>query len=157
MIMNDNFEARRRAAGLTLAALSRQSGVSYRTLQDWHSGARKASDAYMLRSVSRVLGCSIEDILDDDGVPVPERQPPNGLYAVRRAEPGNVGDFASALVLAPDDGEAELLVRFAFKDAGFVRLNVDAVDMEKPRIVVQRLCDALDDATPAKEKQQKRR
>ena len=64
--MNDNFESRRRGAGLSLAALSRQSGVSYRTLQDWHSGARKASDAYLLRPVARVIGCHIEELLDDE-------------------------------------------------------------------------------------------
>lgn len=62
----NKIEARRQAAGLSIAELSRQSGVPYRTVQDWCSGARPATNAYRIRAAARVMGCHIEDLLEDE-------------------------------------------------------------------------------------------
>jgi len=55
----------REAQGYNRAAFSRASGIPLRTLENWDSRARLPRDVYQLLKAARVLGCHIEDIIDD--------------------------------------------------------------------------------------------
>lgn len=52
--------------GISRLELSRRSGVSARTLEAWGKRLRIPRDVYVLRKVARALGCTIEDLIDDD-------------------------------------------------------------------------------------------
>ena len=52
------------AAGISRLELSRRTGLSRRTLEDWCSGSRKSPNVYQLYRVALALGCAIEDIID---------------------------------------------------------------------------------------------
>lgn len=52
--------------GISRLELSRRSGVPARTLEDWAMRKRKSPDVYQLLKVSKVLGCSIEDLLEPE-------------------------------------------------------------------------------------------
>lgn len=52
------------AAGLSRAELSRASGVSLRTLEDWESGRNKPRDVYVLARLAKFLHCKIEDLIE---------------------------------------------------------------------------------------------
>lgn len=67
--------------GMTRATLSKLSGVPVRTLENWSSRTRKSPNVYQFYRVSKVLGCSMEDLLEpellEDGqpeAPAPEAQ-----------------------------------------------------------------------------------
>jgi len=52
--------------GISRLELSRRSGVSARTLEAWGKRLRIPRDVYVLRKVARALGCTIEDLIDDE-------------------------------------------------------------------------------------------
>ena len=52
--------------GMTRATLSRLSGVPVRTLENWSSRSRKSPNVYQFYRVARVLGCTVEDLLEPD-------------------------------------------------------------------------------------------
>lgn len=59
--------------GMTRATLSKLSGVPVRTLENWSSRTRKSPNVYQFYRVAKVLGCSMEDLLEpellEDGQP----------------------------------------------------------------------------------------
>lgn len=73
--------------GMTRATLARLSGVPVRTLENWSSRTRKSPNVYQFYRVAKVLGCSMEDLLEpellEDGQQEPEqpaedgKEPPN--------------------------------------------------------------------------------
>jgi len=73
--------------GMTRATLSKLSGVPVRTLENWSSRTRKSPNVYQFYRVAKVLGCSMEDLLEpellEDGQPEAEqpaadgKEPPN--------------------------------------------------------------------------------
>lgn len=52
--------------GLSRAELSRRSGVPLRTIESWSRHINLPRDVYQLYKISRVLGCSIEDIIEPE-------------------------------------------------------------------------------------------
>lgn len=54
--------------GLTQAQLAEASGVNLRILQQYESGKNNINNAAAIRlyKLSKVLGCSIEDLLEDE-------------------------------------------------------------------------------------------
>ena len=64
--------------GMTRATLSKLSGVPVRTLENWSSRTRKSPNVYQFYRVAKVLGCSIEDLLEPD---LMEDKPAGGAEA----------------------------------------------------------------------------
>ena len=68
--------------GMTRATLSKLSGVPVRTLENWSSRTRKSPNVYQFYRVAKVLGCSMEDLLEPellgDGQPEAERSAEEG-------------------------------------------------------------------------------
>ena len=58
------IRARRKAAGLTIEALSLRMGVTRQTVFNWESGARLPS-ADKLPEIAAALGCTIDDLFKD--------------------------------------------------------------------------------------------
>lgn len=58
----------RMSKGMTRRELATQSGINFRTLQDYEQGHKSIASARgeTLRQLSQVLGCTIEDLLLDD-------------------------------------------------------------------------------------------
>lgn len=56
----------REAQGYSRAAFARATGIPLRTLENWDSRIRLPRDVYQLLKAARVLGCHIEDIIDDN-------------------------------------------------------------------------------------------
>lgn len=56
----------REAQGYSRAAFARATGIPLRTLENWDSRIRIPRDVYQLLKAARVLGCHIEDIIDDN-------------------------------------------------------------------------------------------
>lgn len=52
--------------GMTRATLSKLSGVPVRTLENWSSRTRKSPNVYQFYRVAKVLGCSMEDLLEPE-------------------------------------------------------------------------------------------
>ena len=52
--------------GMTRATLARLSGVPVRTLENWSSRTRKSPNVYQFYRVAKVLGCSMEDLLEPE-------------------------------------------------------------------------------------------
>ena len=68
METKNNIKKLRESAGMTVSELSRQSGVSRRTIQNWEADPaskeyRRPRDVYQLHSVAVALGVSIEDLI----------------------------------------------------------------------------------------------
>ncbi len=61
-----NLQARRIAAEMTQKMLSEESGINLRTLQQYETGAKSINRASgeALRALSRVLRCSMEDLME---------------------------------------------------------------------------------------------
>lgn len=64
----NNIKQLRESAGMTVSELSRQSGVSRRTIQNWEADPaskeyRRPRDVYQLHSVAVALGIAIEDLI----------------------------------------------------------------------------------------------
>lgn len=68
--------------GMTRATLSKLSGVPVRTLENWSSRTRKSPNVYQFYRVAKVLGCSMEDLLEpellEDGQPEAEQPAADG-------------------------------------------------------------------------------
>ena len=52
--------------GMTRAALARMSGVPLRTLENWSNRTIKSPNVYQFYRVAKVLGCSMEDLLEPE-------------------------------------------------------------------------------------------
>ena len=59
-----NIKTLRENAGISMAELSRKSGVPYRTINDSEYEKRKPRDVYQLKKIADALGCQIEDLID---------------------------------------------------------------------------------------------
>ena len=70
-------------SGMTRATLARESGVPLRTLENWAKRTIKSPNVYQFYRVAKVLGCSMEDLLepelleDQQQEPDPEAQQEN--------------------------------------------------------------------------------
>ena len=53
-------------AGISRLELSRRTGISRRTLEDWCAFINKSPNVYQMYRVALALGCTIEDILDTE-------------------------------------------------------------------------------------------
>jgi DNA-binding transcriptional regulator YiaG len=62
---NAAFRTRLEASGLKMSVLSRQTGIPWRTIQDWARGERNVQSAAAgaLKPVAEAFGCTIEDLL----------------------------------------------------------------------------------------------
>lgn len=55
----------REAQGYSRAAFARASSIPLRTLESWEGRVRLPRDVYQLLKAARVLGCHIEDIIEE--------------------------------------------------------------------------------------------
>ena len=65
-ISGEKIKEIRTSKGLSRAALSRESGISVRTLEDWEYGKRNPNDFDLIDTVANTLGCSPSDFFDDN-------------------------------------------------------------------------------------------
>jgi DNA-binding Xre family transcriptional regulator len=54
------------AQGISRLELARRSGVPARTIEDWAMRKTKSPNVYQLLKVSKILGCTIEDLLEPE-------------------------------------------------------------------------------------------
>lgn len=52
--------------GMTRATLARESGIPLRTLENWAKRTIKSPNVYQFYRVAKVLGCSMEDLLEPE-------------------------------------------------------------------------------------------
>ena len=52
--------------GMTRVTLARLSGVPLRTLENWSNRSRKSPNVYQFYRVAKVLGCTVEDLLEPE-------------------------------------------------------------------------------------------
>lgn len=62
----NNIKQLRQNLSMSRAELSKQSGVPARTVDDWENGRRKPRDVYQLKKIADVLGCYIEDLIEEE-------------------------------------------------------------------------------------------
>ena len=62
--MNNKVKEIRQKIGMSRAELSRRSGVSLRTIDDWENKRKIARDVYLIEKVARALNCTIYDLID---------------------------------------------------------------------------------------------
>lgn len=55
----------REAQGYSRAAFARAAGIPLRTIENWDARRTIPTNVYQLLKAARVLGCHIEDIIDD--------------------------------------------------------------------------------------------
>ena len=55
----------REAQGYSRAAFARATGIPLRTLEDWDAQRYAPTNVYQLLKAARVLGCHIEDIIEE--------------------------------------------------------------------------------------------
>lgn len=55
----------REEQGYSRAAFARATGIPLRTLEDWDAQRYAPTNVYQLLKAARVLGCHIEDIIED--------------------------------------------------------------------------------------------
>lgn len=63
------LQERRKSAGLSQSQLAdKVEGLSFRTLQSYEQGLRdiNKAEAATVRRIAEVLGCNIEDLLEDE-------------------------------------------------------------------------------------------
>lgn len=70
--MSNNIKELRLKAGLTQAKLSELSGTSKRAIEEWEGGRRVPRDVYVLHKIAKVLGCSIEELINFEDEEKPE-------------------------------------------------------------------------------------
>lgn len=63
-------------SGMTRATLSRESGVPLRTLENWAKRTIKSPNVYQFYKVAKVLGCSMEDLLEPELLEDAQEQDP---------------------------------------------------------------------------------
>ena len=59
------IEEIRKDKGLTRSELSKRSGVSVRTLEDWEHRRRNPKNVYQLKKIADILEVEIEDLLEE--------------------------------------------------------------------------------------------
>lgn len=66
-LMEDKIKLQRirEEQGYSRAAFARATGIPLRTLESWEGRVRLPRDVYQLLKAARVLGCHIEDIIED--------------------------------------------------------------------------------------------
>ena len=64
----NNIKQLRQNLNMSRAELSKQSGVPTRAVDDWENGRRKPRDVYQLKKIADVLGCYIEDLIEESGL-----------------------------------------------------------------------------------------
>ena len=62
----NNIKQLRQNLSMSRAELSKQSDVPTRTVDDWENGRRKPRDVYQLKKIADVLGCYIEDLIEEE-------------------------------------------------------------------------------------------
>lgn len=62
--MGNNIKAVRMKIGMSRAELSRRSGVSLRTIDDWENGRKVPRDVYLIERVARALNGTIYDLIN---------------------------------------------------------------------------------------------
>ena len=72
MSFADRLRAARKAKNLTQQELAKESGVAYRTLQNWENGSRRPVNITMVDKVAAALGISTTELLDDGEIFVAE-------------------------------------------------------------------------------------
>ena len=65
-ISGEKIKQLRTEKGLSRAALSRISGISIRTLEDWEAGKRNPRNFDLIDAVANALKCSPSDFYDDE-------------------------------------------------------------------------------------------
>ena len=65
-ISGEKIKQIRTEKGLSRAALSRISGISIRTLEDWEAGTRNPRNFDLIDAVANALKCSPSDFYDDE-------------------------------------------------------------------------------------------
>lgn len=65
-ISGEKIKQIRTEKGLSRAALSRISGISIRTLEDWEAGKRNPRNFDLIDAVANALKCSPSDFYDDE-------------------------------------------------------------------------------------------
>lgn len=65
-ISGEKIKQIRTEKGLSRAALSRISGISIRTLEDWEAGKRNPRNFDLIDAVANALKCSTSDFYDDE-------------------------------------------------------------------------------------------
>lgn len=70
--MSNNIKALRNKAGLTQKDLSEQANIPRRTIEDWELEKVRATDVYKLHRIAKVLGCTIEDLINFEDEEKPE-------------------------------------------------------------------------------------
>ena len=66
--MTNNIKELRIGAGLTQEKLADLAGISKRAIEEWEANRKPPTDVYKLHRIAKVLGCTIEDLInfDDD-------------------------------------------------------------------------------------------
>ena len=66
--MSNNIKELRIGAGLTQEKLADLAGISKRAIEEWEANRKPPTDVYKLHRIAKVLGCTIEDLInfDDD-------------------------------------------------------------------------------------------
>lgn len=73
-ISGEKIKQIRTEKGLSRAALSRISGISIRTLEDWEAGKRNPRNFDLIDAVANALKCSPSDFYDDEYLSVLNQQ-----------------------------------------------------------------------------------
>ena len=85
MSFADRLRAARKGKNLTQQELAKESGVAYRTLQNWENGSRRPVNITMVDKVATVLGISTTELLDDGELFVAEAGAQYGSRGARDA------------------------------------------------------------------------
>jgi transcriptional regulator with XRE-family HTH domain len=66
--MSNNIKALRTASGFTQQELADKAQISKRTVEEWEANRKPPTDVYKLHRIAKVLGCTIEELInfDDD-------------------------------------------------------------------------------------------
>ena len=62
--MSNNIRALRTASGLTQLELAEKAQISKRSIEEWEAERKPPTDVYKLHRIAKVLGCSIEDLIN---------------------------------------------------------------------------------------------
>lgn len=60
----NNIRYYRKRAGMSLAELQRQTGISRRTLEDWESQKATPTVFHRIRTIANILGCTMEEMME---------------------------------------------------------------------------------------------
>ena len=85
MSFADRLRAARKGKNLTQQELAKESGVAYRTLQNWENGSRRPVNITMVDKVAAALGISTTELLDDGEIFVAEAGEQYGFRGAKDA------------------------------------------------------------------------